>query len=258
NSTSDSESIGSCDSYTWLATSVTYNTSGTYTALLTNAVNCDSLATLNLTITNGTSGSEDISSCDSYTWLATSVTYNTSGIYTALLTNAANCDSTATLNLTINSVETSVTLSVNTLTSNVNNASYQWVDCGNGNAPIVGETGSSFTSTNNGNFAVEVTQNGCIDTSACYSITSIGIIENDFGNVLQLYPNPTGGLFTIDLGSKYESVTVRINDLNGKLIRSDLFIDQQLLAMKIEEPNGVYFLVIESQEKKAVIRIVKE
>jgi trimeric autotransporter adhesin len=76
-----------------------YTSSGTYTANLTNINGCDSLATLNLTNLNPTSGSETASACQNYTWNGN--TYSTSGTYTANFTNAAGCDSVATLNLTI-------------------------------------------------------------------------------------------------------------------------------------------------------------
>ncbi|MFM2136310.1 MAG: hypothetical protein RL021_1710, partial [Bacteroidota bacterium] len=46
------------------------------------------------------SGSGTALACDSYTWQGT--TYTSSGTYTKTLTNAAGCDSTATLILTIN------------------------------------------------------------------------------------------------------------------------------------------------------------
>src|SRR5207253_1143667 len=76
-------------------------TSGTYTTTLVNANGCDSVATLNLTIKLSTSGSANVSACNTYTWSANGQTYNTSGSYTATLVNAAGCDSVATLNLTI-------------------------------------------------------------------------------------------------------------------------------------------------------------
>ena len=40
------------------------------------------------------------STCDSFEWNGT--TYTESGVYTCSTTNAVGCDSTATLNLTIN------------------------------------------------------------------------------------------------------------------------------------------------------------
>ena len=102
NSTAGSQNVDVCDTYTWAANSMTYTTSGVYTATLTNAAGCDSTATLNLTIRKSTAGSQTLTVCSSsYTWPANSMTYTTTGVYTATLTNAAGCDSTATLNLTI-------------------------------------------------------------------------------------------------------------------------------------------------------------
>ncbi|MCR9173677.1 MAG: M43 family zinc metalloprotease, partial [bacterium] len=57
---------------------------------------------VSVTVNSATAGSETVSACDTYTWSANSTTYTVSGTYTATLTNAAGCDSTATLNLTIN------------------------------------------------------------------------------------------------------------------------------------------------------------
>jgi surface protein len=102
-SLSSSETIDACGTYTWAANSQTYTSSGIYTTTLTSAGGCDSVVTLNLTINNSNSGSEAITACNTYTWAANSQTYTASGAYTATLTNAAGCDSVATLNLTINS-----------------------------------------------------------------------------------------------------------------------------------------------------------
>ena len=65
------------------------------------ACNYDSLATIDdSSCTYPTTSINTIVACDSYTW--DGVTYTTSGAYTNTYTNAAGCDSTATLNLTIN------------------------------------------------------------------------------------------------------------------------------------------------------------
>ena len=47
---------------------------------------CDSTATLNLTINNSSSSSEDVTACDSFDW--NGVTYTESGTYTFATTNA--------------------------------------------------------------------------------------------------------------------------------------------------------------------------
>lgn len=90
-----------CNQYVWSVNGVTYTASGTYNASYTNAAGCDSSYVLNLTINSSTSSTTTVSSPSSYTWAANSVTYTASGTYTATFTNAANCDSIATLVLTI-------------------------------------------------------------------------------------------------------------------------------------------------------------
>jgi photosystem II stability/assembly factor-like uncharacterized protein len=250
-----SESRTSCDSYFWASDNFTYTTSGTYTALLINVANCDSIATLNLTITNNTSGTDIQTACDSLVWIDGNTYTSSNSAATHTLTNAVGCDSVVTLNLTINTVNPSVTQSGALLTADEIGATYQWLDC-SGMTPISGATNQSYTA--NGDYAVIVTNNGCSDTSACYTVTGVGFIENDFGNVLLLFPNPTNGSFSIDLGEVYQAVTITITNLNGKLIQSKTYNESQLMNLKLEQPTGVYLLKIESGNKKAIIRLIKE
>ncbi len=108
-STSSSEDVTACDSYTWTAgDGQTYTESGTYTHVTTNEDGCPHTMTLNLTINESTTSSEDVTACDSYTWTAGSgQTYTESGTYTHVTTNGAGCTLTMTLNLTINESTTS-------------------------------------------------------------------------------------------------------------------------------------------------------
>jgi uncharacterized delta-60 repeat protein len=93
--------ITACDAYTWID-GVTYTSSNnTATHTLTNAVGCDSIVTLNLTINNSNTGTDVISVCDAYTWID-GVTYTSSNnTATYTLTNAAGCDSIVVLDLTV-------------------------------------------------------------------------------------------------------------------------------------------------------------
>ena len=88
-------SQNSCDSYSWNGT--TYTQSGVYTGPTTNCVT----QALNLTINTNTSSSISQTALDSYTWPVNNQTYTTTGAYTAVIPNAAGCDSTITLNLTM-------------------------------------------------------------------------------------------------------------------------------------------------------------
>jgi hypothetical protein len=149
---------------------------------LVNSQGCDSVVTLNLTIKNATTGVDVQSACVSYTWM-NGVTYTASNNTAKdTLVNAAGCDSIVTLNLTLNLVNTSVSQNGITLTANAVGASYQWVNCNTGYSVVTGETGFSFLPTVNADYAVIVTQNGCIDTSACHRIYSVNINQNDIDN----------------------------------------------------------------------------
>jgi PKD-like domain/Secretion system C-terminal sorting domain len=101
-STSNTTVASACDSYTWSVDGNTYTSSGSYTSVTGCATEI-----LELTINTPTSSIEDVIACNTYNWNGND--YTSSGSYTFTTTNANGCDSTATLNLTINISTTSTT-----------------------------------------------------------------------------------------------------------------------------------------------------
>ncbi len=252
-----------CGTYTWIngTTYTSSNNTATFTLAGGAANGCDSIVTLNLTILNPTTGIDVQTACDNYSWIDGNnyASSNNTATFTFPGGAANGCDSIVTLNLTINSVDASTTTSTFDITANESNAQYQWVDCDNNFAPIVGETGQTFTATANGNYAVIVTSsNGCEETSPCVAITTIGLLENTFGQALTLYPNPTTGNFTIDLGSEMDAVELTVLDLSGKVISSTRYTQTEAIHYHLNEPSGVYILEIKSADHKARVRLVKE
>src|SRR4029434_6405569 len=82
--------------YSWNGTD--YTAAGTYTFTTTNSGGCDSLATLNLAVNSTPTSTTDVTICPAqlpYNWNGTD--YTISGTYTFTTTNAAGCDSVATL-----------------------------------------------------------------------------------------------------------------------------------------------------------------
>ncbi|MBU3659604.1 MAG: T9SS type A sorting domain-containing protein [Flavobacteriales bacterium] len=110
-----------CNSFTWI-NGVTYTSStNTPTFTLTNAVGCDSVVTLNLTIFNDQTGTANVTACGTYTWID-GITY-TSNNSTATFTlqSVHGCDSVVTLNLTFGTP--------NTGTATISACdSYTWID----------------------------------------------------------------------------------------------------------------------------------
>ena len=106
-----STSTGICSNqlpYNWNGQQ--YTASGTYTALLSNANGCDSVATLVLTVWQATTTNVHAQTCSyqlPYYWNGHA--YTSSGIYPLLLTGSNGCDSVVTLNLTVHQAENSTT-----------------------------------------------------------------------------------------------------------------------------------------------------
>lgn len=172
--------------------------------------------------------------------------YTSSGVKTAIISNAAGCDSIITINLTINTVDVSVTQNEVLLTANATGAEYQWLDCNNEYSIINGETNQSFTATQNGSYAVQINQNDCIDTSACYSVTGLGILENTFCHNIIVYPNPTDGIVKIDLGETVSEFTARITDLNGRLLKQYDYKNKQIFELDLNVLPGIYLLKLQT------------
>ena len=121
NSTSSTDIQISCDTYTWIDGNTYTASNNTVTHTIPNAVGCDSVITLDLTINNSTSSTDIQTACDTYTWID-DVTYTVSNnIATHTITNAAGCDSVITLNLTINNSTSSTDIQTACDT-------YTWID----------------------------------------------------------------------------------------------------------------------------------
>ncbi|PCJ29382.1 MAG: hypothetical protein COA99_19520 [Moraxellaceae bacterium] len=91
-----------------------------------------------------------------------------------------------------------------------------------------------------------------------FPVPGAGLLENDLSDELIVYPNPTTGSFSIKFESTQQSTVIKLTDLAGREVQSKTYYNSQLLNLNIEESTGVYLLIIESDDKRAVIQIVKK
>jgi len=246
--------ITACDSYTWIDgnTYTASNNSATYT--LTNAAGCDSVVTLNLTINSSNTGTDVITACDSYTWIDgnTYTASNNSATYT--LTNVAGCDSVVTLDLTIESIDATVTLSGLTISALPGYDSYQWYECtANGLVVLNNETNDSIVITANGDYTVVINNNNCSDTSDCVTITNIGFRENNQVS-FRLFPNPTQGMVKIERNNSISPIGIyqlQLVDSHGKMIQnSQVNFQDGFIVINLDNyPAGVYQLTLMNQHE---------
>ena len=125
-----------------------------------------------------TSSIDTHTACDSFTWLDGNNYTASNNTATYTTTNTEGCDSTITLDLTIWSApEPTIIQNGSTLSCTNFAGSYQWLNCGEDYAPIMGETGMVFTATQSGEYAVEISFNECSATSDCFLVDFTGIGE---------------------------------------------------------------------------------
>lgn len=199
---------------------------------------------------SGTCGGTSIGS-------GTSINVTTPGTY--FVRGEGGCvtaGSCQTVTVTQTTVNNGATINGHTLTATQSGAQYQWVDCNNGFAPVVGATAQSFSPATDGSYAVIVTVNNCTDTSACLIYSTAGI-EESANFVSSVYPNPTTGMITVQLHTAVSSMTV--TDVTGRIVRA--FAEQSASAVSIDlnkEAKGVYFLNVYVNDRAQTLRIVKE
>lgn len=198
--------------------------------------------------------------CKSYQALS-GKTYSSSGNYFDTIPTMSNCYYINFLRLTIDTIDVSVIDTVaGKLIAKADQVRYQWLDCDSNLAFIRGEYNKTLSPIKNGSYAVEIIKSGCIDTSACYSVTEVGIEENTFHFSVNLYPNPTSGKFTIAFDGKTASkLNASIYDINGRFLFSKDFKSENLLDLELNAIPGIYIIKLtDSYGKSATLRLLKQ
>jgi subtilisin-like proprotein convertase family protein len=253
----ESASICDGDTYTFPDGS-TGTTAQTQTSLLMSTGGCDSIIVTTLTVNMPYTGNESATICDGDTYtFPDGSTGTTAQTQTSVLTDVNGCDSTIITNLSVTTVDATVTDNSPTLTANATGATYQWVDCDNGNSPIAGATNQSYTPTATvGNYAVIVTQNGCQEMSTCYLVDQNALSELDLYNV-NIYPNPTSGQLKIEWDGVVN--TIELTDSRGRLLRAiDSHVMNNIDIDLDEYSNGVYFIHLLTNDGRIVQDLIKQ
>ncbi len=217
------------------------NASGNYTDTISNMAGCDSIITINLTINNPSNSSIGPVSCGNYTAPSGTI-FTMSGFYFDTIPNFQGCDSIIGINLVVHQVNSNVSQAGPVLTAASATGTYQWYDCNNG--IISGETNPVFTATANGDYALIITDNGCTDTSACFTVSGLDIIEN-LAASLTIYPNPSSNYFIFDLGIPQDEAVLELLDEMGRVVmirKFESIQSDQVLLVGIQ--SGIYVVRI--------------
>jgi hypothetical protein len=153
-------------------------------------------------------------------------------------------------------VDVSTTVSEVTITAGEMGADYQWVDCDDNYSFIAGETNQAFTATQNGNYAVIITDGVCVDTSSCVAITTVGLSTNDLYKKISLYPNPVSNQLNIK-STDVEIFSVEIFSATGQSVYSKTLNDVNTMVSTSIWESGVYFVNVRTNNGTAILKVVK-
>lgn len=168
--------------------------------------------------------------------------------------------------LTMTMMNTTVDKSTKGLQANADSAttSFQWLNCSEQYHAIANATSAFFTPKTSGLYAVELRQNGCVDTSECYnySVKVVGVEESTQEMQTRLHPNPTNGIAELDIqglvGMNTEA-TLSIFDLRGRKLRSQSCTALDKVQIDLRPfANGVYIVEVHTAIGNHYLRITKQ
>jgi Secretion system C-terminal sorting domain/Beta-propeller repeat len=123
-------------------------------------------------------------------------------------------------------------------------------------------TAGHFDATSNFNWGgttQNLVSNGLADAFILkFTQTTTGIIETNFDTEINILPNPTYGNLQIDLGKRYNEVSVRVSNLNGQIITTKKITSANKIELQIDAAAGLYIIdVVADKKYTARLKILK-
>ena len=221
------------------------------------------IVTGNSSVCNGASSLVTANGASAYVWntgattssVMVSPTQNTS--YTVTGTDVNACSNIASINLAVIPLPgVTTSLNGNVISANENGATYQWLDCLS-NSIISGATNQSYSVTSNGSYAVVVTLNGCGDTSACSSFTTVGIVGSDLNSGIAIFPSISGGFYEVENPAS-NTLGIDVYNLLGERMTSIISIQRRTVVDISDKPAGIYFIVMRTEGPAFARKVIKE
>jgi hypothetical protein len=171
---------------------------------------------------------------------------------TCAYTDANGCTATSTQSVTVHALPLAgITVSTDLMTASAaqSGANYQWWNCDN-QVQVDGATSQDFTITDvsqNGNYSVAVTLNGCDVASECVLLLIESVEEIEITWSAGFYPNPAST--DLNVWSSRPTAVSIYNSLGAMVSSQRVAGTQQKLDVSAL-PVGIYEVVMQSGETK--------
>jgi len=186
--------------------------------------------------------SETVTACNEYT--AYDQTFDQSDTYIIDLQ-----DTVVTLVLTIVQNIAEISLEGNMLLS-VYDGEFRWMDCNTGEF-IESATGPTYVVTENGSYALEITNGDCVSISACVEMI-ITTTDEKADSHFQLYPNPGTDVFNLEFHGNENPVSLRVMDIAGRIVHSERLNNSEIYhSVDLSSAaKGTYLIRIEFEKDR--------
>jgi len=230
---------------------------GTYQDVYTSIYGCDSIIITTLTVYPVYSIEQSVSICEGDSIYLEGAYQKTSGVYHDSFLSSGGCDSSIVTELEVYTIDSYVSVSDNTLYALAGYSYYQWIDC-NADEPVPGANDSSFTPAENGSYSVEISQDGCSNSSDCLPITALDINKQVSSSNILIYPNPVSDALYLDMGKQYVDITVTIRHVNGQSINNYTYTNIRFITLNVQNlSEGIYFIHLTLDNDIRVLRMIK-
>ncbi len=233
-----------------------YSQSGNYQTILTSQSGCDSTINTQLTVLSPLVTSEQQTICEGNYLVYNGDTLTIEADYDYVFQAQNGCDSTHTIQLTIeNALNPIITETDGILSSSALGDNFQWIDCNN-NLQINGAITNQFTPINDGNYAVEVTNNQCAWMSDCYTFSTVSLTQINEEGAYFVYPNPAVNAISINIPNGKSITSIIIADELGRMVKK--FANDEIhSSLNISDlENGFYIIHIDEKGTETTLEFI--
>lgn len=168
-----------------------------------------------------------------------------SDTYKDTIPNVQGCDSVITVELTIKTVDIGITENNKTLQANAQNAEFVWLNVTQSPEIITNEITSSYAPLTTGMYAVEVTQQGCTDTSEAMYIE---IIQTNIDKIQTKYTKQIlqDNSLQIVFPESYNSISVDVISISGQKLQTLQFVNTNEIIIPTQIAEIGFFLKVQA------------